>query len=69
MENLEFLDTPVHVHVHVATIHEYQDYNDINDCEYTTNYGFIHVSFVWNVAHVRFFSSKVCEFLYQENFC
>ena len=23
-ENLEFLDTPVHIHVHVVTMHEYK---------------------------------------------
>ena len=23
-ENLEFLDTPVHIHIHVVTMHEYK---------------------------------------------
>ena len=37
--------------------------NDDTHCECTINYGFTHVSFVRNVAHVRFFSSRTREFL------
>ena len=49
-ENLEFLDTPVHIHAHMVTMHKnlIQDYNDRTHCNCTTNYDFIHayVSFV-----------------------
>ena len=31
-----------------------------------TNYGITHVSFVRNVARMRFFSSRTCEFLNRE---
>ena len=42
-ENLEFLDTPVHIHVHMVTIHEYKT---IMTVPTVTNYGFTHVSFL-----------------------
>ena len=51
-ENLEFLDTPVHIHVHGMTMHEYKT----------------HVTFVRNVTHMKFFNSRTREFLNQENF-
>ena len=51
-ENLEFLDSPVHIHVHGVTMNKYKT----------------HVSFVQNVTHMRFFSSRASEFLNQENF-
>ena len=38
VENLEFLDTPVHIHA-CAQI---QEYNDVIYCECTSNYGFTH---------------------------
>ena len=69
-ENLEFLHTPVHIHARTRGDHaRIQDYNDGTHCECTTNYDFTHVSVVQNVAHVRFFSSRACEFLNQETFC
>ena len=45
-EDLEFLDTPVHIHV--VTMHKYKT-EDCNDdlythCKCTTNYSFIHVN-------------------------
>ena len=39
-----------------------RSYNDGSHCECMTNYGVIHVNFIQNVSHVRFFSSRVCEF-------
>ena len=48
LENLEFLDTPVHIHVHMATTHEYKT------VLIASVRGFAHVSFVQNVTHVRF---------------
>ena len=66
-ENLELLDTPVHIHIHIyiyiyartcGVYAQIQDYNDGTHCKRTTNYGFTHVSFVQNVAHVRIFSSR-----------
>ena len=70
MENLESLDALVHrsIYVHVVTMRT-QDYNDGTHYECMTNYGFTHVSFVRNVAYVRFFSSRACEFLSQGKFC
>ena len=69
-ENLEFLDTPVHIHVRRQGDHaQIQDYNDGTHCECTSNYSFTHVSVVRNVAQVRFFSSRTREFLNWENFC
>ena len=67
-ETLQFSDTPVHIHVHVVTMHKYKII-DGTQCECTTNYGFTHVSFVQNVAHMRCLSSRACEFLNRENFC
>ena len=40
-----------------------EGYNDNAHHECTTNYSFTHVNFVWNVAHMRFFTSWACEFL------
>ena len=73
-ENPEFLDTPVHIHVHihvhVVTMHKYKTIMTVLIVSvYMTNYGFTHVSFVWNVARVKFFSSRAYEFLNQENIC
>ena len=45
-----------------------QNYNNGTHCGCMTNYGFNHVNFVRNVAHVRLFSSRVHEFLNQEKF-
>ena len=54
-ENLEFLDTPVHIHIATRGDHaQLQDCNDATHCRCTTNYGFAHVSFVRNVTHVKF---------------
>ena len=62
VEDLEFLYTSVRTHVHVVTMHaQMQDYNNDTHCECTTNYSFTYVSFVRNVAYVRFFSSSACE--------
>ena len=52
-EDFEFLDTLVHIHMHMVTAHS-QDYNDGTYCECTTNYGFSHVKFVWSITHIRF---------------
>ena len=39
-EDLEFLDTPVHIYVRAYGDHaQTQDYNDDTHCEFTTNYG------------------------------
>ena len=45
-----------------------QDYNDhdCTHCKCATNYGFTHVNFVQNASHMRFFSSRVNEFLSQK---
>ena len=70
VENLAFVDTPVHSYTHTRGDHaRIHNYNDGTHFECTTNYGFTHVSFVQNVAHVRLFSSRAREFLNQENFC
>ena len=70
VENLEFLDVPVHIHIHMHGDHaQIQDYNDGTHYKCTTNYSFSHVSFVQNVAHVRFFRKRTYEFLNWENFC
>ena len=63
VENVEFLDTPVHLHVHVVTMHEYKTI--IYQC--TTSYGFTHIKIVQNATQVRFFSSRAHEFLNREN--
>ena len=67
-ENLEFLYTPVHVHM--VIMHKYKTVMMVHThCECMTNYGFIHVSFVQNVAHVRLFSIRAHEFPNWENIC
>ena len=45
-----------------------QDYNDSTHYRGTTNYAFTHVSLVWNVAHMRLFSSRAHEFLKWQKF-
>ena len=39
-EDLGFLDTSVHIHVHVVTHARIQDYNDGTHCECMINYGY-----------------------------
>ena len=59
----EFLDAPVHVHMHVVTMYKWKTNYDDTHHTCTTKYSFTHVNFVQNVAHLRFFSSWACEFL------
>ena len=73
MENLEFLDTPVHIHIHVVTMHECKTIMMtvliVSVQQITVLLDHMHVSFVRNIAHVRFFSSRVRKFLNRENLC
>ena len=69
-ENLEFLDTPICIHIHMVTMHEYKTLMMVRThCDCMTKYGSTQVSFVQNVTQVRFFSSRACEFLNWETFC
>ena len=47
----------------VVTMHECKTIITVLIAECTTNYGFTHINFVRNVAHVRFFHSRAREFL------
>ena len=53
VKDLEFLDTPIHRHVHMHDHHaKIQDYNDGTHCKCTTNYSLnYHANFARNVAH------------------
>ena len=44
-ENCEFLDTPVHIHIHVVTMHEYKT---------------IMTVFIVSVRQITVLSSKLC---------
>ena len=68
LENLEFIDTPVNVYIYVVTIHKYKSIMMVLIVS-VRQITLIHVSLVENVAHMRFFSNRACEFLNQENFC
>ena len=72
-KNLEFLDTPrpVHIHIQLVNMHEYKSIMmiliaSVQQISFTH---VSHVSFVQNVAHVRFCSNRAHEFINQKNFC
>ena len=62
-EDRGFLDAPVQYTCACGYHARIHDYNEETRCECMTNYGFAHVNFIRNVAHVRFFSSRTGEFL------
>ena len=64
-EDLEFLDTPVYIHVHVVTMHEYKTIMMVLIGSLQKNYSFPSMK-----CHShQIFSSRACEFLHWENFC
>ena len=68
VEDLEFLDIPVHVHMHVVTMHEYKTIMTVLFTSVRQIMVLPMYNFVRNVAHVRFFRFFSITALNQENF-